>query len=1166
MDVGAGRIAAAERCMTNRPGAPSWDAPDTSGDTSARRHGAGGVDGAGPDAPTNTLPPTPLRRILAFVDRISGGRADWVVRFVTYAIVGGSAAVVNLICFSLLYYRSPIYFGSSAVAQSLRYIVVFAIAAEISTLTNFIINDRVTFSKLPGHARSWFVRCLRFHLTTIVGTLLTFVISFTLARLGVPALLAQMTAIGIAFLVNFTLHHVFTYRRLGGQTPLFINWQGGGIEGMTASGSHFDVRHGEGRPNGSSPSSPPPAPTPTTPATRTTSDQEMAQPGLPLKFSIVIPAHNEEEALRPTISRLYRVLADERIPFEIVVVNDHSTDGTEAALRQLSHEYPAMRYVSNQKPGGFGRAIQTGLEHFAGDAVCIVMADASDDPRDVVTYYRKLQQGYECVFGSRFVAGSKVIDYPRHKLLVNRLANWFINVLFQLHFNDTTNAFKAYRREVIAGVSPVLAPHFNITVELPLKAITRGYTYATVPINWYNRATGVSKLKIQEMGSRYLFIVLYIWLEKQLARGDYRRPQQPQPSDADRDRDPALIWAQYETMPHKSVLRGTPIDEIDTQKTPAINGNAGHAATARTLNGSRGSTAAVREPTGATGGAGAVAFPASPAAVAGDAASSARIPAWFAWLTSLAVVALGLAIYGRSLHILPLSDDWGFLESSFRGPQAVFLFTANYHYNPVAQGVMYVVYLLFGLNPVPYHLVTLALFSVSVVLTLRLGWKLTGSFTVGALASLLFVLSGRQYEGVVWTLVSIFQALGLALYLGGLLFYLHAQGQQGRRRRWMLIGFYACMILAIFTYEQEITLVVACMLYRLFVIEHGAGWNGRALLARARVWLIEFGFPVIFFAAYLGFKYWLSLQTGRSQAPGLSLHIPTAITLITIGLYESFMPGILAGKLWTLQLGLLQSLGWGHPLGTRIVSFIKVLAPLGIVIVFARPVYRWLALWSVLVVASTVFGIGYLASRYQLLFVVPAVILWAAFLVLLARLLRRLAFILLDNILMVSRESFGGLRRAIPALVWLPLIALIVVYGVVGVRYTSAQIANWQQASDIEGAAIARIATLGAERPTVRTLYLVNVPDNLPAPADPSGHFEHGAYLFQDGAASMVGLSLPGRFQTIQYLRTPDYHAIGTPHVLSRAEVDALSTNPADMVVCFSNQTNQIEPWGPLCT
>jgi dolichol-phosphate mannosyltransferase len=242
-----------------------------------------------------------------------------------------------------------------------------------------------------------------------------------------------------------------------------------------------------------------------------------------MKLSIIMPAHNEIECVRSTVERLYRTLTLNGVPFEIVVINDHSTDGTEHVLEDLALTLPGVRWVNNSRPGGFGRAIQTGLEAFEGDAVCIVMADASDDPENVVTYYRKLQDGYECVFGSRFMRKSRVVDYPRHKLVLNRLANWFIKALFRLDFNDTTNAFKCYRREVIAGVQPILSPHFNITVELPLKALTRGYSYTVVPINWYNRATGVSKLKIKEMGSRYLFIVLYVWLEKKLSRGDYRR-------------------------------------------------------------------------------------------------------------------------------------------------------------------------------------------------------------------------------------------------------------------------------------------------------------------------------------------------------------------------------------------------------------------------------------------------------------------------------------------------------------------------------------------------------------------------------------------------------------------------------------------------------------------
>jgi dolichol-phosphate mannosyltransferase len=242
-----------------------------------------------------------------------------------------------------------------------------------------------------------------------------------------------------------------------------------------------------------------------------------------MKLSIVIPAHNEREAIGPTVAQLVDTLQAAGIPFEIVVVNDHSSDGTDEVLDQLAHAYPMVRWVSNERPGGFGYAIRAGLDAFRGDAVCIVMADASDDPNDVVAYYRKLQEGYECVFGSRFIRKSRVVDYPRLKLAINRMANWFIRVLFRIRLNDTTNAFKAYRREVIEGVQPILSPHFNITVELPLKAIIRGYTYAMVPINWYNRTTGVSKLKIQEMGSRYLFIVLYAWLEKRLSRGDYLR-------------------------------------------------------------------------------------------------------------------------------------------------------------------------------------------------------------------------------------------------------------------------------------------------------------------------------------------------------------------------------------------------------------------------------------------------------------------------------------------------------------------------------------------------------------------------------------------------------------------------------------------------------------------
>ena len=119
--------------------------------------------------------------------------------------------------------------------------------------------------------------------------------------------------------------------------------------------------------------------------------------------------------------------------------------------------------------------------------------------------------------------GAQVVDYPWPKLLLNRFANALIRLLFWIGYNDVTNAFKLYRRSVIAGLQPLLAYHFNLTVELPLKAIVRGYTYAVVPTSWFNRTSGVSKFRIKEMGSRYLFIVLYCYLEKYLTREDYKK-------------------------------------------------------------------------------------------------------------------------------------------------------------------------------------------------------------------------------------------------------------------------------------------------------------------------------------------------------------------------------------------------------------------------------------------------------------------------------------------------------------------------------------------------------------------------------------------------------------------------------------------------------------------
>ncbi len=245
---------------------------------------------------------------------------------------------------------------------------------------------------------------------------------------------------------------------------------------------------------------------------------------MPRKFvlSVVIPAHNEEGSIRETVLAFHEELRIEKIPHEILVINDNSKDATETILKDLSKKIKEVRYINNTPPNGFGFAVRKGLNEFKGDCVAIVMADMSDRPVDLVTYYRKMvNEDLDAVFGSRFIKGGKTHAYPRTKLLLNRFTNTVISILFGIRYNDTTNAFKLYKRSTMDGLKPFLSHHFNLTVELPLKVVVRRYSYGIVPNHWTNRAAGESKLKLKEMGSRYFYIILYCLLEKWLSRGDY---------------------------------------------------------------------------------------------------------------------------------------------------------------------------------------------------------------------------------------------------------------------------------------------------------------------------------------------------------------------------------------------------------------------------------------------------------------------------------------------------------------------------------------------------------------------------------------------------------------------------------------------------------------------
>jgi dolichol-phosphate mannosyltransferase len=243
-----------------------------------------------------------------------------------------------------------------------------------------------------------------------------------------------------------------------------------------------------------------------------------------VKLSIIIPARNEERLIGSTVTRLRDYLDSVNIiDLEILVVDDGSSDSTYDQVLTESYQDPRIRVITNKARNGFGRAVAYGLEHFTGDAAVIYMADASDAPEDVARYYYILRDKADCAFGSRFMRHSQIIDYPKFKLIINRIANFVIQLMFGLRYNDTTNAFKGYRRNVIEGCRPFVSPHFNLTIEVPLKAIVRGYSYRVIPVSWRNREIGTSSLLLKEQGSRYLYTLLVVWFEWLLVRHDMQR-------------------------------------------------------------------------------------------------------------------------------------------------------------------------------------------------------------------------------------------------------------------------------------------------------------------------------------------------------------------------------------------------------------------------------------------------------------------------------------------------------------------------------------------------------------------------------------------------------------------------------------------------------------------
>jgi len=236
-----------------------------------------------------------------------------------------------------------------------------------------------------------------------------------------------------------------------------------------------------------------------------------------MSLSLIIPVYNEVNQIEFSLKKLAKFKKIFK-KFEIIFINDFCTDGTEKVIKNFIKKQKFIKLYNNKKKG-LGSAIELGAVKSTNEYVCIFMSDMSDDLNDLKKYYKLIKKGnLDAVLGTRFSNMSKIKDYPKIKLILNRIFNNFVRIILWSKYNDFTNAFKIYKKKTLLKLMPFVSENFNIFLELPLKIIIRKYNYSITPINWKNRSKGKSKFKIKELSSMYLFTLFYCLLEKILLK------------------------------------------------------------------------------------------------------------------------------------------------------------------------------------------------------------------------------------------------------------------------------------------------------------------------------------------------------------------------------------------------------------------------------------------------------------------------------------------------------------------------------------------------------------------------------------------------------------------------------------------------------------------------
>jgi SAM-dependent methyltransferase len=234
--------------------------------------------------------------------------------------------------------------------------------------------------------------------------------------------------------------------------------------------------------------------------------------------SIVIPARNEAA----NIPGLVQSLLNFYEPYiqEIVIVNDGSTDDTEAILCELSAADSRIRPVNRSAPNGVGLSLRDGYRAATGRYILSMDCDFVDLLPQLRGLFQAIAEGHDGAIGSRFSHDSILVNYPFAKLIFNRLCHLLIKLFFFSTARDVTNNLKLYRSEILKNLD-IRSTHFSVNLETGLKPLLEGHDIIEVPISWVNRTPemGSSSFSVRRVGGAYATTLFSFWRSAGLRRG-----------------------------------------------------------------------------------------------------------------------------------------------------------------------------------------------------------------------------------------------------------------------------------------------------------------------------------------------------------------------------------------------------------------------------------------------------------------------------------------------------------------------------------------------------------------------------------------------------------------------------------------------------------------------